>query len=416
MKTKKRKIRLDAVAYDASEATSSIRKTPEGYLHVRGHCMKPGVSAYWIPQTGKIERRLRLPEEVFDKASLDSYAHKPVTDEHPCLLDASNTRYYSRGNVGVATKSKEYVASDLMITDAELIKKIEKQGAVQLSPAYKFRREEKPGIYNGEPYDVVCRNIRTNHVAVTMAGRQGSDIALIMDSDDVKKVPGLSFQVSKEQQEQLSQDSKDKRAHTVKIKLAGKTVEVDDAVAEGIETERKDAKDTAEKLTSSLDTAEKALEKSTKELKEATDEKKFLARVNARVSLVENARKVLGSKLSFDSLSDVEIMTKALERAKPELKLEGRDEAFIAAAFELAMDSAEDKKKVEKKKAKAAPQDDEDEDDDSQDSDEEDEEYDEDEEDDSQDSDEDIDENVLRAKYVKKVSNPKNHYQKPPLS
>ena len=56
------------------------RRTDEGFLITPAHLTRTGVLEYLNPD-GSVRRELRLPEDVFAPASLETYALKPVTRE-----------------------------------------------------------------------------------------------------------------------------------------------------------------------------------------------------------------------------------------------------------------------------------------------------------------------------------------------
>ena len=68
-------IRLDSIKLDKTYFTS------EGYLVDHPVVTTTGIFEYTKPD-GSIRRELRLPEEVFNQESLDSYKGKPVIITH----------------------------------------------------------------------------------------------------------------------------------------------------------------------------------------------------------------------------------------------------------------------------------------------------------------------------------------------
>lgn len=167
-------------------------KMSNGWLRIDGRLTRTGVFTY-RNNDGTMRRELRLPEEVFKSDAMQSFALVPVTDEHPPgFLDAKNTREYARGSVaGTLRKDGEFVAGELLVTDADLIKKLEDGAARELSCGYNCDLDEKPGITSdGLRYDAIQRNIRGNHVAVVAKGRAGPEARVRMDGASVEVLDG----------------------------------------------------------------------------------------------------------------------------------------------------------------------------------------------------------------------------------
>lgn len=69
--------------YDLAKwMTTPFQETPDGFLTGRAIVTSCGVFSYRRPD-GTIQAELRLPEEVFDRDSLDSMRLKPLTNDHP---------------------------------------------------------------------------------------------------------------------------------------------------------------------------------------------------------------------------------------------------------------------------------------------------------------------------------------------
>ncbi len=149
-------------------------KTDEGYLVDTPVLGRTGIQIY-KNNDGSIRREFRPPEEVFAKESLDSFAGKPITDDHPAdMVHAENAKDLS---VGVIKSSgmqvDNNVVAPIIVLDASTIKKIE-NGKKQLSLGYTVQTDETPGEWQGQKYDAIQRNIRINHLAIVDKGRAGN--------------------------------------------------------------------------------------------------------------------------------------------------------------------------------------------------------------------------------------------------
>jgi hypothetical protein len=165
-----------------------IRKaeiTPQGYLKADAFATRVGVFKYTLPD-GTVRRELRPPEEVFKSDSMKSLAELAVTNEHPPqMLDATNTKNYQ---VGFTNESVERLSNFLKVgvnvTDADAIREIKASGKTETSCGYTCEMEETPGVWNGEKYDAIQRDIMYNHLAVVKKGRAGSEVRIRLDAAD----------------------------------------------------------------------------------------------------------------------------------------------------------------------------------------------------------------------------------------
>lgn len=175
-----------AQRFDFATVKNRPQRTPQGFLRIDANVTRTGVLIYRQPD-GSEFRELRLPEEVFNADSLASLADAPVTDLHPKqgLVTPSNSTELSRGHVaGQAVREDSFVAAKIVVVDEALIKAVERGDRREVSCGYTCRLDATPGVYEGQPYDAIQRNIVYNHVALGPKGwgRAGGEVALKMDS------------------------------------------------------------------------------------------------------------------------------------------------------------------------------------------------------------------------------------------
>ena len=158
------------------------RRSPEGFLRIRARIGRAGLQDYRAGEIGGPPgappdapvRVYRPPEEVFDPASLASFAGKPLTLDHPpAMVDSGNWRSVAVGHSGGAVeRDGDHVAADLVLTDAAAVSRAE--AGSELSNGYWADFDFTPGLTpEGEPYDALQRNIRGNHIALVDRGRCG---------------------------------------------------------------------------------------------------------------------------------------------------------------------------------------------------------------------------------------------------
>lgn len=177
-------LRFDSIPVDETYFTS------EGYFIDHPIVTSTGIFEY-KNRDGSIRRELRLPEEVFDPASLESYEGKPVIVTH-------EAGYVSKDNV-----EQEYIGTVLSkgYRDGEHVRAkiiIHNTGSLdcglrELSLGYKTETDETPGEWEGQPYDAIQRNIRINHLALVANARAGDSARLNLDGGNPENKGGTQM-------------------------------------------------------------------------------------------------------------------------------------------------------------------------------------------------------------------------------
>ena len=155
--------------------------TPEGYLKDRPILTSVGIFEYM--DHGNVRRELRLPEDVFSPESLNSYIGKPVVLTHDAgLIDKDNVADNQIGTILTkGERSGDDVRAEIIIHDTDAMKSA---GLKELSLGYNLDLDETPGVWNGQRYDAVQKNIRINHLALVREARAGEQARLNLDSRD----------------------------------------------------------------------------------------------------------------------------------------------------------------------------------------------------------------------------------------
>ena len=175
-------IRLDSIPL------SKAFFTPEGYLKDNPVVTSVGIFEYGNPD-GSIRRELRLPEDVFEPESLASYKGKPIIITHDAgLVTKDNVQDYQIGTIlSNGYRDHDDVKAEIIIHNTDEMKDC---GLKELSLGYNLELDETPGVWNGQKYDAIQRNIRINHLALVREARAGEQARLNIDgrdSDDVLK-------------------------------------------------------------------------------------------------------------------------------------------------------------------------------------------------------------------------------------
>lgn len=180
MQELRRVIRLDSVPM------TKAYFTPEGYLRDKPVLTSVGIFEYSNPD-GSVRRELRLPEDVFSPESLKSFKSKPIVITHDAgLIDKDNVSENQIGTIlSEGERSGDDVRAEIIIHDTDAMKD---SGYKELSLGYNLDLDETPGVWNGQRYDAVQKNIRINHLALVREARAGEQARLNMDSRDPKNV------------------------------------------------------------------------------------------------------------------------------------------------------------------------------------------------------------------------------------
>ena len=176
---------MGVLRYDKASPLSKPVRLPNGFVRAEGYLTRAGIFVYRDAK-GNTVRELRPPEEVMHPEALASFALVPVTNDHPSeLLTADNAKQYAVGSVSESVVPEgDKVRATLMITDADAIAALD-AGRSELSCGYTADVVLESGVWQGQPYDAIQRNIRGNHVALVDAGRAGPTCSIRMDATDV---------------------------------------------------------------------------------------------------------------------------------------------------------------------------------------------------------------------------------------
>lgn len=330
--------------FDRGELRSPV-VTAAGFLRLDGYATRVGVLEYRNTD-GSIRRELRLPEEVGKPESLATLDGVPLTDEHPPeLLTPETATRYQRGYTGDGTTlAGDKVAVSVTVTDAGLIQGVQSGRKAELSCGYTCRLDFTPGVWRGQPYDAVQRDIVYNHLAAVPRGRAGPDVRLRLDAaievhDETGHAP--------------------KEEPLTKINIDGVEYEVSEAVATAYAAKQRADKAAAEALEgrataaekavtdtkTKLDAAEAKADAAEKALKAAEgqrmDAEAVSAAVKARVALIAQAQPFVGSGVKLDALdSERGIREAVLTALDPEAKFDGKSDEYVTAFYDSTLKHA----------------------------------------------------------------------------
>jgi len=326
----------DRITLDRSRAVTY----DNGMMRVPARISRVGIQEYRRAD-GSVERAYRPAEEVGADASVKTFDAVTLVNDHPYadngVVTAENASRLSRGFVLNPVFKDGFIEADIMIQDAATVKAVQ-SGKVELSAGYFMDRDETPGVTpDGQPYDFVQRKIKANHVAIVDQGRAGPTCRLMLDASITTDFPAIAGA--------LGGDKPQETQPMKKITIDGVEVEVSDLAATLILKERNmatglldAAKSENTKLKAQCDAAAEKVTKLETDLKDAVPRAK--AQLAAEAALHAKA-KTLAPELKCDGLDENAIKRAVCE--KHNIKLDGKDAAYVSARFDILVEDSEKK-------------------------------------------------------------------------
>lgn len=371
--------------------------TPEGYLIDNPILTRVGIFEYHNAD-GSVRRELRLPEEVFAAESLASYKGKPVILTHEAgLVDVENVQQEHIGTIlSEGIQDGDNVRAQIVIHDAESLD----YGLRELSLGYTQTPDETPGVWNGQPYDAIQRNIQINHLALVEKARAGEQARLNIDGEEQG-----GNQMSKARKDGLTPEEIARLVEEYKQRQAQRMQNSNPTTDEGTNPEEqttdedeadpvKEVKDRRDRRDASgdcetMDEASGVIAQQDEDIQKLLD---FIAQLQAKIDFDEasaeeevktdgegetaeaNAdeeepqenplnmdsidayvnQKIelirLGDKLNLDGIETMKPMDakKAIiKKVHPNIRLDGKDTAYINAMFDIAKESVGKRKGVD---------------------------------------------------------------------
>lgn len=324
---------------------NGTRTRDDGYLVVDAKIARAGIQQYLGSEVGRPDLNVvnvyRAPEEVFNGDALASFAHRPVTNDHPKeAVTADNWRQFAVGQTADEIKRDgDYVRVPLMVADGAAIKAVA-EGKRELSAGYTCELVWGDGVTpDGTPFQAKQTNIRANHVAIVKHGRAGYDCRI---GDEAAQPWGTAPFLSDEE----------KFMGTRTVVVDGLSVETTDQGAQAIEKLTKDRAalqaqlaDANNDFQKQLAAKDAALAKKDAELDDAKskmlDQKAIDALVADRVKL-EATASVIAPNVKSTGLSDADlkaaVVKSVLGDSIPADKL--ANAAYVDARFDILAEDA----------------------------------------------------------------------------
>lgn len=301
------------------------RRDDNGFIYDTPILTRTGVFTYVMPDGSK-RREYRPPDEVFKADSLRLYKGIPITNEHHGVVTNNNAHLVVGSVLTEGKQDGQNLTADVVIHNTSAVD----LGKKELSVGYKVDIDETSGVTeDGEPYDVIQRNIRPNHLAIVTVGRAGN-AALNLDAADAVEFNEDGENPMSNTQTTLSDIRLD----------SGITYQAAPEVIVELNKLKQDAKDAAtakDKEAARADAAEakvKDLESQIEQIKQDA-----VSQAKARVEL-ENVAKAHKVEVKADSTDRAlrEAVIKAIRQDNADLSQ--KSDGYIEAAFDIAVSDA----------------------------------------------------------------------------
>ena len=323
---------MGVLRYDQASPLSKPVRLPNGFVRAEGYLTRSGIFVYRDAQ-GRTVRELRPPEEVMHADSLASFGLMPVTNEHPSdLLTADNAKQYAVGSVSESVVPEgDKVRAVLMITDASAIEALD-AGKSELSCGYTADVVQEAGVWQGQPYDAVQRNIRGNHVALVDAGRAGPACSIRMDAagaaqeipmgDVMIELGGSQYSVPAEM---VAEFVKQVEAKGLKPMMGDAKPDAAQAASAEMAAVKADAQRKLDALQARLDGLQS--EASAKALRE-----KITSEIREDIAVTETAKR-FDAQVSESDSTEVK-RRKIIAKIDPSIKLDGKSPEYVGGLLD----------------------------------------------------------------------------------
>lgn len=330
-----------------------VRMTADGYLVAEVRCARTGCQDYLASELnldrlgmdrGGVVTVYRPEEVVFDKASLATFAGKPVTMGHPAdPVTAGNWKALAVGDIGTEiARDGEFVRVPLKLMDAAAIQAVQ-DGTREISMGYSTGLELRDGVApDGTRYQAVQTGpIRINHLAIVPQARGGSNLRI----GDEAGTWGASPIISQQKDADMA-DAKGTRT----VMIDGLSVETTDAGAQALEKLMKDAAAAAtahgvalaakDKDIATRDAELAAKDAEIAKLKAAVVDGAALDKLVADRAALSAKAKTIAPAVVIDGKSAAEIK-RAVVIAKLGDDYKDKSDAYVDAAFDILADAPE---------------------------------------------------------------------------
>lgn len=326
-------------------STSAVRKTSDGYLVADAAVARTGIQHYLGSEVGKpdmsVVRVYRPSDSVFAKDAMKSYAHRPMTNDHPSdPVSSDNWKDLAIGQTGGdVMRDGDYVRVPLVLMDQAAINDWE-SGKVELSMGYSADIVFGAGVTDsGEAYDAIQTNLKMNHLALVNRARGGDKLRI----GDTRNPGVISPAQSTIEGGHMADNTRKVMFDGLEIEVTPQgaqaidklTAKVADAESRSLALVSEHAKAIA---TKDADIAKRDAEIDSLKAK-VMDAAALDAAVTARADLIASAKLVADQDYAGKNAAEIRSMAVAAKFG--DAAVSGKSAEYIEARFDIALADAE---------------------------------------------------------------------------
>ena len=176
-----------SVRFDDKDGRMHVKLTPISKAAVNDYVGKeiPGWEELGL-DPDRVYKMLRHPDEL--KKAAHTFNNLPILSRHQPTSAVDHPKHLTEGSTGTdAQFNGDYLWNSLVAWTQDAIDGIRSNRKRELSSGYHYRPDMTPGVWKGQRYDGVMRDIVGNHVAFVEEGRAGPDV-LVGDSKEKLKM------------------------------------------------------------------------------------------------------------------------------------------------------------------------------------------------------------------------------------
>ena len=338
--------------FDIKDLTTKAVVREDGSITARSIITSIGVFPYKM-KDGHMEYELREPSVVFDEGFIESTKNIPIYVKHQTNPDGTLIKdRVKMDELAVGHTGDSPVGDNIFLaTDVNIVKKdgidAVNSGIRSFSVGYECDLVKESGVWCGMAYTRKQTNLRANHLALVPIARAGDAAVLRMDSEDAILCEDATVAVAKDNKpnkgEEMAENMKTVKIDSVDYQAEAQVIVALNQAQTKLDAAEKDLKATVEAKSAieaerdsfkeRLDAAElKAKELEAKRL----DEGVINERVNAKIALMDVAKKA-EVEVKAD-MADMDIKKAVIAKVYPTAKLDGKDDAYVNARFDCAID------------------------------------------------------------------------------
>jgi len=239
-----------------------------------------------------------------------------------------------------------FLATDVSVTKQDGINAVN-SGMRSFSVGYSCDLVKEAGVWCGMQYTRKQVNLKANHLALVPIARAGDAAVLRMDSEDAILCDDATVAVAKD----IKPNKGEKMAENMKVvKIDSIDYQAEERVILALNTAQTKLDSTEKDLKATVD-AKSAVEAERDSFKERLDAAEILvadmkkakldegainARVAEKIALMDAAKKA-EVEVKMD-MADIDIKKAVILANSKDVKLDGRDEAYINARFDCAVE------------------------------------------------------------------------------